>query len=75
MKISEYIAKLEEIKTHHGDLEVQTMFGDCRREEAPTPVLDFVANLKGRESTPRFASYYKWEADFDNRKGAKVCRI
>ena len=72
MKISEMVHLLTQIQAEHGDLEVETTGWDGARRPSPEPLVDFRALLHGRETKPRFASYY-----FDDigRTGDKVCRL
>jgi hypothetical protein len=71
MKISEYIKVLENIKTEHGDLEVDYYYFG-RRKEANAPEIAFRKILKGRERTPDYWDKYSGNED---RKGEKVVRI
>ena len=75
MKISQYIRHLKNIQKEHGDLTVQKYTGSCDRIDAPAPVLDHAAILKGRETKHRFASSFTWEKGCEERVGEKVCRI
>lgn len=71
MKISEYIAALESIRSQHGDIEVQKSGTLGDRETAPEPKLAHALTLKGRETKPRFWCGGKDES----RKGEPVCRV
>ena len=75
MKISQYIRHLKNIQREHGDLPVQKYHGSCDRIDAPAPVLDYEAVLKGRETKSRFSSSFTWEKGCDDRIGEKVCRV
>ena len=72
MKISDFIYVFEYIEKEHGDLDVETLGWDERRVMAKLPAVDYRATLKGRESKPRFLSFFYNEED---RKGEKVCRL
>ena len=73
MTISKYIQYLEDIKSKHGDLEVETTnFAWRDRAAAQIPVIAFKKNLTGKQKKPDF-----WCNITDARelKGSKVVRI
>lgn len=75
MKISELIQHLEHMQQEHGDLELAILSIDGSRGSIEIPQIDHKAILNSREYKQRFASYYKYDASYEHRKGEKVCRI
>lgn len=71
MKISEYVAKLEEIERTEGDLEVMSDSAMGYRIVALGPRIAYELVLQGRESVPRFWAEYC----VVSRRGKKVVRI
>lgn len=71
MKASEYIKLIQALVEENGDLEVETVFSDMQRMEAPPPEIAYKKNLIGRERKPVF--WQEWEEEA--KKGEPVIRI
>lgn len=72
MKISEYIKKLEEIKTKIGDVEVEKENCVFDRITAYSPEISYRKILNRRESKPRFWCSYAYK---EEEKGEIVCKV
>lgn len=72
MKISELIARLEEMRDMHGDLEVETVGYDGARRTMQGPKIAYRRKLRGRETKPRF-----WHegVDPDDTRGDMVAQV
>ena len=76
MKISDLIEELTDVLELHGDLDCEKWSRSGDRVPQPSPVLDYRAILKPRESVPRFACEYRYnDPAFEARKGEPVCRL
>lgn len=71
MKLSEYIAQLQELQNAVGDLNVKTFDGMGHVVDARQPVTDHLRILGKRESAVR--CWHRF--DEEERKGEKVVRI
>ena len=70
LRISDVIAQLMKIKHNHGNLAVETSLAGRRCSHHGAKIAHRKI-LKGRESSPCFAS----SIDDDDRRGDKVCKL
>lgn len=76
MKLSDYIAQLEDIKATHGDLDVKGVSlgnGGAGAVDARKPVVTHLCKLVGRNWVVRF--WNTWDGDGADKMGDEVVRV